>query len=80
MERSGFISVVNMTDEEKFEMYMKFSKEEIIKMHIELEKIMKNIGSINRVLGPNPNYPVRPNTGQPPIEYYLGTDTSQKIY
>jgi len=79
MERSGYVYIVEMTDEEKFEIYMKFSKEEIIKMHIELERVMKNIGSINRVLGPT-IYPVNSGTAQIPIEYYLGTSTEQKIF
>jgi len=34
----NYSRVVEMTDEEKFSMYMKLTKKEIVRMHIELEK------------------------------------------
>lgn len=36
--RTNYSQVVEMTDKEKFNMYMKLSKKEIVRMHIELEK------------------------------------------
>ena len=33
--------VVEMTDEEKFEMYMKISHEELVRMKIEEERVLK---------------------------------------
>jgi len=35
---TNFIQVVEMTDEEKFKMYMKCKKADIVRMHIELER------------------------------------------
>ena len=49
--QANYHKVVEMTDQEKFNMYMKLSKKEIVRMHIELEKSLMNtpvitIGSI----------------------------------
>jgi len=44
MTKTGFMQVVEMTDEEKFSMYMKLSKAEIVRMHIELEKTIHQMG------------------------------------
>lgn len=45
METTRFMQVVEMTDEEKFAMYMKLTKAEIVKMHIELEKVCRSFSS-----------------------------------
>ena len=66
---TNFVHVVEMTDEEKFKMYMKCKKADIVRMHIELEKHVKPVR-----FAPIPN-----STGNPPIEFYLGIDNSQKI-
>ena len=67
---ANFIQQVEMSDDEKFDMYMKLDKEEIIRMHIELEKHIKPI-QVTYI----PN-----STGNPPIEYYLGIANSKKVF
>ena len=68
---TNFIQVAEMTYEEKFKMYMKLSKKEIIRMHIELEK---NIPSV--IIEPygvttwppintSPTYAVNTSAGKP---------------
>lgn len=39
--KTNYSQVVEMTDEEKYKMYMKLSKSKIVKMHIELEKYIQ---------------------------------------
>ena len=41
MESQNFVQIVEMTDEEKFEMYIKVSHEELVRMKIESEKYEK---------------------------------------
>ena len=41
MNVNNFVQVVEMTPEEKFEMYMKVPHEELISMKIESERIME---------------------------------------
>ena len=43
MENANFVQVVEMTPEEKFEMYMQVPHEDLVKMKIEEERILKII-------------------------------------
>lgn len=62
---TNYIQTVELTDEEKFKMYMKLSKKEIVKMHIELERTLKIFTPCNPVKTWPDTYPVYENTVNP---------------
>ena len=41
MENANFVQVVELTPEEKFEMYMQVPHEDLVRMKIEEERILK---------------------------------------
>lgn len=80
METTRFMKVVEMTDEEKFAMYMKLTKAEIVKMHIELERMVKLFSPTQGQSYPWPiNYPIYDNSAKPfsPPFIVTSTDTSR---
>jgi hypothetical protein len=62
---TNYIQTVELTDEEKFKMYMKLSKKEIVKMHIELEWTLKIFTPRNSVKTWPDTYPSYENSAKP---------------
>lgn len=76
---ANYSQLVEMTDEEKFKMYMKLSKKEIIRMHIELEKVIKLLSPSKPIEGIWPfGYPIYDKNGLGPYipDYHDGTAKS----
>jgi len=63
--KTNYSQVVEMTDEEKYKMYMKLSKKEIVKMHIELENMVRLFNPITNVNTWPIGYPTYDNTAKP---------------